>query len=160
MKFLIQEYRVTLKLVEKARDNAAEPSERAILGSMMRDLQYAIRWMKSGREPGSNRGVERLAVYQRESPYDPMWFEREEYCRRPLYPPVKELSEPRRFELERILDILSPREKEIYKLSRGEGFTFEEIGEMLGITKGTINKTVSRAEEKIKKVIDGLSDIG
>lgn len=155
MEELMLEYREALKQVKQMREKSTDPGDRAILGSIVGDLQYAIRWMRSGREPGSIRGIERRAAYQREIPFDPLWFQIEEYCQS-LYPASgKELPEPRRFEVEEALRSLSPREKEVYELSRGEGFTSEEIGEMLGIKSGTVRTMIRRAEGKIRKQKEG-----
>lgn len=159
MEDLIREYQKTLKWVRDKKKQYPPRGERTpqevedyrILGSMERDLQYVIRWLKTGRQPGTLRGVERLAAYQREVLFDPLWFLTEPFSQ-PLYSSVeKETPEPIRFRIDNALSTLSPREREVYKLSRGEGFTSKEIGEMLGIHPGAVRKMIQRAEQKIAK---------
>ncbi|SFS52337.1 Sigma-70, region 4 [Marininema halotolerans] len=38
----------------------------------------------------------------------------------------------------------------MYELSRGEGFTSVEIGEMLAISERAVRKMIQRGEEKIR----------
>jgi len=166
---LIREYREILKWVRDRKKQYPPRGERTpqemedyrILGSMERDLQYVIRWLKTGRRPDNLRGVERLAAYQREILFDPLWFRTQPFSQ-PLYPPAeKEIPEPVRYLLDDVLRNLSPREREVYELSRGEGFTSEEIGDMLGITSGAVRTMIRRAEAKIRKQTEnGLSCIG
>lgn len=159
MKELIDEYRESLALIREARGGYPAAGERdqqqeedyRTLGNMEREMQFVVKWLTTGREPGGHRGADRLAAYQREIPCDPLWFQEEERLTRPLYLPAegKDLPEPSQFRLEWAMSTLSSREKEVYRMSRGEGFTSEEIGEMLGITAGTVRKLIQRAEEKI-----------
>lgn len=158
---LIKEYRESLSLIREARGRYPAAGEREqeeeedyrLLGNMERELQFILKWLTTGREPGGHRGAERLAAYQREVPCDPLWFQEEEYLNRPLYLPAegKDLPEPAHFRLEWAMSTLSSREKEVFKMSRGEGFTSEEIGEMLGIAAGAVRTMIHRAEEKIAK---------
>lgn len=155
---LIKEYRESLGLIRGARGGYPAVGERdphqekdyRILGNMERELQFVIKWLTTGREPGGHRGAERLAAYQREVPFDPLWFQQSEHLNRPLYPPAeKELPLPARRRLKWAMCVLSPREKKVYTMSRGEGFTSEEIGKMLRLHPGTVRKLIQRAEEKI-----------
>lgn len=155
---LINEYRESLSLIREARGRYPAAGEREqeeeedyrLLGNMERELQFILKWLTTGREPGGHRGAERLAAYQREVPCDPLWFQEEERLNRPLYLSAeKELPEPAHFRLEWALCVLSPREKEVYTMSRGERFTSEEIGEMLGISGSTVRTLIERAEKKI-----------
>ncbi|MFD1425489.1 hypothetical protein [Kroppenstedtia sanguinis] len=64
MKELIHEYRESLKLIREARKEyprAGERDERQeedyrTLGNMQRELEFIIKWLTTGREPGSHRG--------------------------------------------------------------------------------------------------------
>ena len=55
--------------------------------------------------------------------------------------------------LDNILGHLTERERDSYKLVRGEGFTFTEAAQFMGCTKGTIQSFVRRAEKKTKRFI-------
>ncbi|UKS29940.1 hypothetical protein LOZ80_13775 [Paenibacillus sp. HWE-109] len=47
--------------------------------------------------------------------------------------------------------MLSDRERECYALSYGECFPFSEIAGMLGVSKGSMEVCVTRAQKKISK---------
>lgn len=161
MKELVDEYRQSLSLIREARGKYPAAGERdpkqeedyRLLGNMEREMQFILKWLTTGREPGGHRGAERMAAYQREIEHDPLWFQQNERLTRPLYPAAegKDLPEPARFRIEWAMSTLSPREKEVYRMSRGEGFTSEEIGEMLGIASGAVRTMIHRAEGKIAK---------
>lgn len=53
-----------------------------------------------------------------------------------------------------LINRLSPRQKEIYLLSREDGLTHKEIAEKLGISKNTVEIHMSRAIKFIKNNID------
>ncbi len=48
------------------------------------------------------------------------------------------------------LSNLTDREREIYILIRGQCFSRQDAAKMLGVKKGTINKILTRCDEKIK----------
>lgn len=161
MKELIHEYRESLKLIREARKDYPRSGERderqeedyRTLGNMQRELEFVVKWLTTGRDPSGHRGADRLAAYEREWAHDPLWFQEKEHLIRPLYLPAegKDLPEPARFRLESVMSTLSPREKEVFIMSRGEGFSSEEISKMLGISSGAVRTMIHRAEEKIAK---------
>lgn len=63
------------------------------------------------------------------------------------------LSDWEMFQLEDALSTLSPRERECYILAHGECFSFNEIANMLGIQKGTVQHYVETAQEKISEAL-------
>ncbi|MEZ2444748.1 RNA polymerase sigma factor [Chitinophaga sp. RCC_12] len=55
--------------------------------------------------------------------------------------------------LSRSLQELSPKQKEIYKLSREEGKTYQEIADLLGVSKETVKEYMQIALAKIRKYL-------
>lgn len=53
-----------------------------------------------------------------------------------------------------LIERLSPRQKEIYRLSREDGLTHKEIAEKLGISKNTVEIHISKAIKFIKDNVD------
>jgi len=149
MKELIEEYTQTLKRIRKLKEKAGE-EDRKIIASMESDLHYAIQWMKTGRNPNARRGAERLAAYQKEKPIDPIHIQR--YVTKSVFEqPEGEVS---RHDLERIEDALScltEIEKEVYLMARGHCIPRSEIALMIGVERGTVNKILTRADEKVKE---------
>lgn len=133
---------------QRLREECADLyDERKIVGSIITDLNIVIQWLEKGRNPYSNRGVERLAAYQREVSYDPQIMER--YLRPTNSRSSTTLTEDEKDRLRDALEILSPREREVYGMAKGEMFPHSYIAEMLGISKSSVDTMVSRAHEKV-----------
>jgi len=165
MQDLIQQYKESLRKVRKAKETANEV-DRSILSGMERDLEFAIKWMETGRMPGSRRGAERRAAYERELPADPHRMEMTGKYFRPagaayIIEPVSNygIEEPEIEEDDRetillfiddILSCLSEREREVFELRHAGGLEYHEIAEELGITEGHVKNALWRANEKIE----------
>lgn len=162
MKSLLVEYKQSLSNVRKLKmkypkhkldRNQTQDINYGYLSNMETSLTFIIKWLSTGRQPGNIRGVERLDAYQREVLYDPSWFGQERFGQAAL--PVKDensLPDPRREKrIEEALSVLTEREKEVYKMSRGEGFSFQEIGDMLGISRKTVGTLIDRSERKLQR---------
>lgn len=163
MQDLIKQYRKTLKLVRKLKENAPEEDKR-ILRNIDSDLRYCIQWMRTARRPGNRRGVERLAAYQREKSFDPILIQEYVYglgkdqLSSRKYDPFNMIdekhnmvSESDRERIEAALSILSPLEREVYLMSRGKCISYKNIGQMMGIKETTVASKIQRAEKKLAK---------
>ncbi|MCM3665523.1 Fis family transcriptional regulator [Mesobacillus subterraneus] len=155
MQALIEEYKQALKSIRLLQQSASVEDNK-LLGGMASDLQYALEWMQTGRRPGNKRGIERRAAYERERPFDPLLMQR--YFRSMddnvySWDDHKKESTLSAYDRELIADALSTlteREREIYLMSRGYCFPESHIAYMLNVHIGTVRKTISRAEDKIK----------
>lgn len=163
MQDLIKEYKNSLKLVKELKERAAV-EDRKILSSMESDLRYTLQWMKTARRPGSRRGIERLAAYQREKPFDPILIQQyfyslnqEERINSQVDPfnmvddKFNNISESDKKKVQEALSILSPLEREVYLMSRGRCIPYKNIGLMLGIKETTVANKIERAEKKLSK---------
>jgi|SRR5690625_4727694 len=149
MRELITEYQKSLKIVREKKETATAEDKRT-LGGMESDLRYALEWMRRGRMPGPRRGVERLASYQRERPIDPIHIQT--YMSQPLYQQHKNtVSNSDMERIKKALSCLTEMERDVYIMARGRCIPRSEIAMMLGVEKGTVNKILTRSDEKIKK---------
>ena len=57
------------------------------------------------------------------------------------------------------IDQLSPRRQVIYKLSRDNGMTYEEIALHLGISKNTVKEQIAQATRSIKEYLCSHTDM-
>ncbi|GAF65232.1 putative RNA polymerase [Bacillus sp. TS-2] len=152
MRKLLIEYKGHYRRLEQYKNRALE-HEQKIVSGMLSDLRYSIDWMSSGREPGARRGIERRAVYQRELLMEPAMLQVvSDHCR--LNERENCLEEEEREALEskinEILSKLTEREKDIYLMSRVNLLSYQQIASLLSVSKSTIQKTLERAEMKIK----------
>ncbi|MCY9658138.1 sigma-70 family RNA polymerase sigma factor [Paenibacillus chondroitinus] len=122
-------------------------ADRRVINEMVADCEWTIEWLDSGRRPGNKRGIERRAAYQREKLMDPVRMQA--YITQSSAGSPVNLSDWQRFQIEDALSRLSERERECYVLAHGECFSFSEIAGMLGVSKGSVEVYVTRAQKKI-----------
>jgi positive control factor len=161
MESLLCSYKENLSIAKRMRKDAFD-RDKSLLNGMIRDLQYAIEWMETGRQPGNKRGVERLAAYQRERPFDPLLMQRFFRSKEEFFPWKEKEHESiiSSFDRERIedaLSVLTAKEKEVYLMSRGHCLSYSQIANYLCISSSSVQTMIERAEKKIsKRRIDSL----
>ena len=153
---LIQEYtdgRQELKqranLVD--RSNPVEMHDLKQFNSMIESMSYSLEWMTTGRQPGTFRGVDEKAVYQRRS-YENMdlipdiaeQLENEE--EKQLY-----MTKEEKIILADILASFSLRERQCYILHVAQGKSMSAIGIELGVSKSMVQQSIRRAKEKVEE---------
>jgi len=115
--------------------------EASIVSGMVSDLQYGIMYMRTGRRPGSYRGIDKRNAYNRVAYMD-------------IYPslePETSVTDEQKRKLVDILLRLSYRERQCYLLHTAQGMSFAATGKELGITKRSVQEYVKRAKQKIGK---------
>ncbi|MCG7385085.1 sigma factor-like helix-turn-helix DNA-binding protein [Paenibacillus sp. ACRRY] len=143
-------YQMSRKIADKAYDRAKtaeNEADKKVISGMVSDCEYVIEWLSTGRRPGNKRGIERRAAYQREKLMDPLKMQA--YVQRGNAGSPSNLSDWERFQIEDALTGLSDRERECYVMSHGECFSFNEIAQMLCISKGSVEEYINRAQTKV-----------
>ncbi|WP_144559997.1 sigma-70 family RNA polymerase sigma factor [Bacillus thuringiensis] len=152
---LIKEYEGTLKQLIEAKKTAVEKDIRIING-MINEIEGALKWMRTGKEPGVKRGIERRAIYQREKKVNPLLMQKYLRSTETKYEWDLEKKESvittwERTKLEDALSTLTEKEKEIFVMYKGSMFTQEEIAKMKGVTRSTVQQILRRSDRKIAK---------
>lgn len=159
MEDLIFEYRRSLKDARKMYKplkeleehglSAQQITDKRIISSMITDLEYVIEWLEKGRKPDAKRGYDRRDSYQRMLIKDPRIIDT--FSEGIYQDPEGEVTA---IDLERIedaLSVLTRREKEMFILNKVEGFSYEQIADLLGVKKATVQSNMKRAEIKMSK---------
>lgn len=141
----IETYRSTKLSLHKLLPTMIDERHASYVRAMIRDCDYAIEWLETGRRPGNKRGVERLAAYQREIPCELM----ERYANPPK--PVEFHDDNDYVHMEYILSLLTDRERSCYEMHIGGMWTYAEISKTLGIQVRTVREFIIRAERKVKQ---------
>lgn len=121
--------------------------ELKIIGGMISDLQYAIEWLETAREPGTRRTISNRSRYQRTSLFAEI--EKLSYLVTIEQENQREATED---EIERItvmLNNLSDKERAAYLAVKGQNLSFAKAGEILGVSKASVQSYVNRAQDKI-----------
>jgi positive control factor len=155
MEKLLLSYKENLKTTKTMLKNASD-RDKTLLNGIIRDLQYAIEWMETGRQPGNKRGVERLAAYQRERPFDPLLMQRFFRSQDENYPwgeaeNESVISSAEQERIEDALSVLTSKEREVYLMSRGHCLSYSQIANYLCISSSSVQTMIERAEKKISK---------
>lgn len=155
MQDLIQQYKESLRKVRKAKETANE-ADRSILSGMESDLEFAIKWMKTGRMPGNHRGVESPHAYHREIPVDPQRFPFEKY-ETPFehhdgYVRTGRLSEDEAEFFYSSLDALTEKQREVFLMYYQDWMSLEEIAEELEISRQAAHKSLEQARARIQRI--------
>ncbi|SBO17890.1 sigma factor-like helix-turn-helix DNA-binding protein [Carnobacterium divergens] len=121
--------------------------ELKIIGGMISDLQYTIEWLETAREPGTRRTISNRSRYQRTSLLAEI--EKLSYLVTIEQENQREATED---EIERItamLNNLSDKERAAYLAVKGQNLSYAKAGEILGVSKASVQSYVNRAQDKI-----------
>ncbi|WP_207667479.1 MULTISPECIES: sigma-70 family RNA polymerase sigma factor [Clostridia] len=119
------------------------------INSMINDMSESIEWMKTGRQPGLYRGVDKKNAYRKKQ-YDEIEIIPdiiEQIEREPLY-----MDQAQRQALIRLFKTFSDRERQCYIMYEAEQLSMQQIADRLGIKKRTVQQYIERARVKVKKI--------
>lgn len=137
------------RILRALRTLSVEKADRQIIGEMLSDCDYSQEWLQTGRRPGNRRGIERAAAYQREKLVDPIRIQ--SYVSGNHAGSPSNLSDDDRERLDKALKTLSDRERECFVMAHGQNFSYGYIANLIGISKGTVQDYVKRAQIKVSK---------
>lgn len=159
MEDLIFEYKRSLKAARKMYNafkevdpielTTKQATDKKLISSMISDLEFTIEWLEKGRQPGAKRGYDRRDSYKRMLIKDPRIINT--FSAQLHKEQDGGISE---WDIERIndaLSVLTNREKEIFLLNKVQLYSYEEIADLLGVAKSTVQTNLKRAENKIMK---------
>lgn len=152
MRTLIYEYKQSLRVpkeMKAATESKAELSgqdiqDKTLINSMISEMEFALQWMMSGRNPDARRRADRTGAFT----LDPKLIE--------AVVPNKMIEEKRKITAEEkwllddVLADLTQREKDVFTLIKAEGLTFEYTADLLGITKSSVQTYLKWAERKVE----------
>ena len=160
MKSLIDEYRITLRRISKAKTMATD-EDKSKLASCEDSLSFSIKYMEMGKHPDCRRGITRLSSVRREVPVDPMCVDFVRSVAMQRQP--SEVSERIRKAIDDlgiVLKTLTAKEQEAYLLVKGSGYSFGAAAMIMDVQKATVQTLVKRAEEKIYFMVLDINDHG
>ena len=152
---LIPEYRDSRKAARalKQRLEADDERGRTAVNGMISDLNYAIEWLETGRQP------------QYYGPDETKQKGRSQYARRALldmdlFPCIDlDTEEPEPMDDERkrliteVLKSLTEREMTMFVIHTAHMRSIAEVAKELGVAKSTAQVTIERAKRKIRKLV-------
>lgn len=147
----VDNYKESIRRLKKIKECAPEENRKTING-MISTCNYAMEWVRDGFPPDHRRGIERRRSRDVSTVlWDPVWFERNN-VKQVLPEPANELTEPQKREIRWILGMLSIRERQCFVLKSTTDWSIEQIGKELGISKGSVQSMLSRANKKLEEI--------
>ncbi|PRS42920.1 Fis family transcriptional regulator [Bacillus sp. NMCC46] len=167
MKDLIKEYKAALKETERSLAASKDEGEKKMYRSMIYDLEYAVEWMETEREPGARRDLDRRSYNQRTFLADNGFLEVLSSKYHVPQPDPFEVNEDEKDLLDYVLSTLTQKEKEIFISVVGHNVSFSKCAALHGIAKGSVQKHIERARKKIAQKVEelragerGYADVG
>lgn len=157
MNELLLEYKETLKntkaLLNRLKESEACEDDLKNVRSWISNLEFTIKWIRTGRQPGATRGIERRAGYEREIPTDPYFMQLNRDREVALFE-FEETKEERDKKVNKeslvkeIMKILDKKERMVFELAAKE-FSQREIAKLLNMPHATVQKVIQRCKRKI-----------
>ncbi|MCI9883872.1 sigma factor-like helix-turn-helix DNA-binding protein [Bacillus sp. FSL K6-2869] len=167
MKDLIKEYKATLKETKRSLAASKDEGEKKIYRSMIYDLEYAVEWMETEREPGARRDVDRRSYYQRTILAENGLLDALSSKYHVPEPDPLAVNKNELDSLDYVLSTLTDKEKEIFITVVGHNVSFSKCAALHGVAKGTIQTHIVRARKKIAQRVEelragerGFADVG
>ncbi|MEC4586497.1 sigma factor-like helix-turn-helix DNA-binding protein [Bacillus safensis] len=156
MKDLIKEYKEALEETKRSLAASTDEGEMKTYRSMISDLEYAIEWMETERQPSARRDMDRRSYYERTifTTIEILDFLYSTY--HVPEPDPLAVNENELDLLEYALSSLTDKEKEIYITVVGHNLSFSKCAALHGVAKGTIQKNIERARKKIAQKVAEL----
>jgi len=168
MNDLIQEYKRTLKdtktllpirktkllrakQIQDIEEIKRLENEIKTINSWISNLQYVIQWLRTGRQPGTTRGVENRAAYQREIPMEPFLMQHYVGHIIPISDNNDELVEnanEKENMINELMSTLNKDEKEILVMA-ANNISLRKISLLTNKPKSTVENILKRCKEKI-----------
>lgn len=157
MNELLLEYKETLKntkaLLNRLKENGACEDDLKNVRSWISNLEYTIKWIRTGRQPGATRGIERRAAYDREIPVETYWIQLNkdsnvEVFESEITEEEVEKDEMKQDLIKEIMKVLDKKEKEVFEMCSNK-FSQYKIAEMLGISRDEVKVIIARCKRKI-----------
>ncbi|MFJ7933696.1 sigma factor-like helix-turn-helix DNA-binding protein [Sporosarcina sp. NPDC096371] len=159
---LIQEYTGGRQELKKRadqidRNNPIELQDLKQINSMIESMSFSLEWMTTGRQPGTYRGVDEKAVYQRRSyenidliPDIEMQLRDEnDINKKHLF-----MTREEKVIMADILASFSLRERQCYILHVAQKRSMSDIANELGVSKSMVQQSIRRAKKKVDERMD------
>lgn len=154
---LLQEYGIGKKDLERRRNQIDRTSflgkqDLTQINSMIESMTFSMEWLETGRQPGTFKGIDKKNIYQHRSfasmDFIPDITEQLEEGPKQLYMTAEE-----KIILADIFAALSFRERQCYILHYAAGVSWAKIADEIGVSKGTVQGYIKRAQKKIEEKV-------
>lgn len=135
----------------KARLNEDNFEDATLINSMIESMTFAMEWMETGRKPGSYQGIDKKSIYQKQflesiDMIPDITDELYDINSKQLY-----MTQDEKKKLAKIFGAWSHRERVCYVKHVVEQKGFQQIADVLKVSKSTVQTHIRRAKNKVKE---------
>ncbi len=134
------------------REDPLDREDMKLINGMVGDMEFAIEWMGRGKQPGTYRGIDKRAIYQRRSLESmdqiPDIANQLDINDHELY-----MSDEQKETLLNIFTSFSSRERQCYILHTAQGMSMQKIADEIGVSKATVQSYIIRARKKVEEKV-------
>lgn len=123
---------------------------------MISDLEYAVEWMETEREPGSRRDVDHRSYYQHTILAENGLLDALSSKYHVPQPAPFAVNENELDLIDYVLSTLTKKEKDILITVVGHNVSFSKCAALYEIAKGSVQKQIERARKKIAQKVEEL----
>jgi positive control factor len=144
-KKLLEEIKVSNFEKDKEKTTSLE-SDLSVVRGMIRDLEYAIEWMTTAKEPGTYKGIQHRKAYEHKC-MPPEFF-----TQIPSQEPMSDeaANDIKQEAIDFLLADLTGLEKDIYLLVKGNNHSQSSAARLLNISRSNASSKFKKAEEKVQ----------
>ncbi len=141
--------------LEELKKLEANQRDVTLIGGMISDMEYAIKWLDTAREPGMTREISNRSRYQRTE----LWGDIDILSMQAYLNQQSEVEAPsmtleQENHIAEILDVLTVSEYEAYTSIVRDGLTYQQASDYMDVTRSTVQSLVNRAKNKIQKELE------
>lgn len=153
---LIQEYQQNyaelLKIEKQVANSEYSKSDGRIIRNMIYTMKQVIDWLETGYDPAEVRANTRIdAIVMDHRLMQDLIADTFSYSEDDL-----EITDYNKKRIRQALEGLSEKEREVFIMIRAELMTFSKVAKILGVSKGTVQSYLARAERKIQQNLGKL----
>ena len=154
MKDLLIEYfearKHTLQLIERCKNE----EDLKVLKSIVRDIEFVIKWIETGHNPKDYKGIYTLQSYTIDHQVLEAVIDSNGYVSHEDQEDYEQLINDSTKDYKKLLVKLSQRELETFIMVKCERLKLSQVGELLGMKKGTVQTYLDRATNKLKQSVE------
>lgn len=137
---------------ELIKQNDENSPDIRLLGGMISDMQHAIEWLETAREPGIRRQISRRSGYQRTS----LWGDTQHLSlmKHKENENKVPLTDEEIKKIDDILERLPASERAVYVAIEGKGLSQSEIADYLDVSVNSVKTYIKRARRKVQKQLE------
>lgn len=154
MRDLLVQYLSARKQTIEMIQSCKSETDMEILKGILRDLEFTIKWIRSGHNPNDNRALDKRTVYLLDHKTIGEVIDTEASKIKVSSDEYYDYIHDRKHVANKMLGKLSGRELEVFLMMKCEGMSSRDVAELLDVKYTTVESHMERAKRKINFAVE------